>query len=298
MRINSLKGRRTEELLADKKEKIPHWALRREYRSTYRDQLRSAEKLIAGKWYPQAVKTDPVIPISVEEGIAKDLQVGVGDEIVFDVQGVPLTTRVANLRQVDWKRVQPNFFVVFPRGVIEEAPAFHVLVTRVDSAQSSATLQRSVVQQFPNVSVIDITLILQTLDSVVSKVSFVIRFMALFTVVTGLFVLVGSILSGRFQRIRESILLRTLGASRVQVLRILMVEYFCLGAMAAVTGIVLSVVATWALAQFVFEVKFSLAALPLVAAVAIVSTLTVVTGLLMSRGILNHPPLAVLRTEG
>ena len=77
---------------------------------------------------------------------------------------------------------------------------------------------------FPNVSAMDLTLILQTLDSILSKISFAIRFMALFTVATGLVVLVGAILTGRYQRVRESILLRTLGASRKQVLRILLVE--------------------------------------------------------------------------
>jgi putative ABC transport system permease protein len=297
MRINSIKGRPTEELLADKKEKIPHWALRREYRSTYRDHLRSAERIVAGKWHPQAEKEASIIPISLEEGIAEDLKVGLGDEIVFDVQGVPIATRVASLRQVDWKRVQPNFFVVFPAGVLEDAPGFHVLVTRITSPEQSATLQRAVVQKYPNVSVIDITLVLQTLDSVVGKVSYVIRFMALFTVATGLLVLVGAVLTGRFQRVRESVLLRTLGASRAQVLRILMVEYLCLGAMAALTGIALALASSWALARFVFEVGFTVSPLPVAASVVIVSLLTVLTGLVMSRGVLSHPPLAVLRSE-
>jgi putative ABC transport system permease protein len=292
-----LKGRTVESLLANKDSGIPNWTLRREYRSTYHDRLRDSEKIVAGTWHGRVSgETDPV-PISVEDDIAKELQVGLGDEIVFDVQGIALRTRVASLREVDWRRVQPNFFVVFPRGVLEAAPVMHVLVTRVGTAGESARLQREVVTKFPGVSAIDLTLILQTLDSIVGKIAFVVRFMAMFTVLTGLLVLVGALATGRFQRIQESILLRTLGASRRQVFQVLVVEYCALGFLATVTGGVLALAAAWALAIWVFQVSFVPPWWPLLAAVGVVPALTVVTGLLMSRGVLNHPPLAILRVE-
>src|SRR6185295_10362905 len=117
-------------------------------------------------------------------------------------------------------------------------------------------LQREVVRQFPNVAAIDLTLVLQTLDSILGKISFVVRFMAMFTVLTGLLVLVGSLVTGRYQRIQESILLRTLGASRQQVFQVLLVEYLALGVLAASTGILLAMGAAWALAAFVFKVPF------------------------------------------
>jgi len=203
---------------------------------------------------------------------------------------------VASVRQVDWRRVQPTVYLLFPRGVLEDAPATHVLLTRA-SAEKSASLQRLLVQKFPNVLAIDVTLILQTLDTILSKISFVLRFMALFTVITGLLVLAGAILTGRYQRIHESILLRTLGASRTQILRILLVEYFCLGLLAALTGVLLAIAATWALAAFVFDLRFVLSVLAPLIAVVVVSGLTVLTGLLASGGVLNHPPLEILRAE-
>ena len=297
MRLASVKGRSVESLLADKQKRFPHWSLRHEYRSSYNDHLRDGEKIIAGTWVAQAIKDTNAAPISVEEGVAKELQVSLGDELVWDVQGVPVATRVASLRQVDWRRIQPNFFILFPRGVLEDAPAMDVLVTRAASAEESARLQREVVKQFPNVSAIDLRLILQTLDSIIGKISFVVRFMAMFTVATGLLVLVGALLTGRYQRIQESILLRTLGAGRGQILRILFVEYFSLGALAALTGIILAVAAAWALSRFVFQVHFVPEAMPLLVALLVVPALTVITGLLMSRGVLNQPPLAVLRAE-
>jgi len=297
MRLSSVKGRSVESLLADPQRLSPAWQLRREYRSTYRDRLHDGEKLVAGTFVANVPPGTAIVPISMESEIAKDLQLGLGDEVVFDLQGVPLTARVTSWRTVDWRRIQPNFFVVFPTGVLEAAPTMHVMLTRVPTSAEAGRLQREVVLAFPNISVVDLTLILQTIDSILSKISFVIRFMALFTVLTGLLVLVSALVTGRYQRMRESVLLRTLGASRRQILNILAVEYLALGLLAALTGIVLAVGASWALAQFVFKVGFAFQAGPVVVALLVVPGITVVTGLLMSRGVLNQPPLAVLRGD-
>jgi putative ABC transport system permease protein len=297
MRLRNINGRSIESILADKERQRNRWAFRREYRSTYSDHLRPGERVIAGIYVSSVTNDTPVIPVSVEEGIAKDLAVGVGDELVFDVQGVPVTTRVASVRSVEWRRIQPNFFVLFPRGGLDQAPAMHVLVTRAPSPEQSAQLQRELVKAFPNVSVIDLTLVLRTVDSILGKISFVIRFMALFTVATGLLILVSTLATTRYQRIQESVLLRTLGASRAQVLRILLVEYFLLGFLGALTGILLAVLAAWALTAFVFKLPFGLGVSPMWAALLAVPAVTVGIGLLITRGVLNHPPLAILRAE-
>lgn len=298
MRLKSIRGRPVEEILSSPGGRAPGWALRREFRSTFTDRLRDSEKVVAGRWVDRVESGVEPVPVSVEDGIAKELGVGLGDELEWDIQGVPLRTRVASLREVDWRRVQPNFFVLFPRGPLDEAPAFHVLVTRVDTPAESAALQRSVVERFPNVSAIDITLVLRTLDQVLGKIAFVVRFMALFTVATGLLVLVAAVSSGRYQRVRESILLRVLGASRRQVLRVLLVEYAALGLLAAMTGVLLALAAAGLLAWLVFKVPYVPPPGPPVAAVVLVTLLTVVTGFLSSRGVTTHPPLEILRAEG
>ena len=257
MRLSSVKGQSVESILSDtnraRGEGGRRWAYRREYRSTYRDQLSDGEKIVAGQWIGRVTSDTKIVPISMEQDIAKDLHVGLGDELVFDVQGVPLTTRVASLREVEWRRIEPNFFVVFPAGVLEDAPAMHVLVMHVASAAESARVQREVVKAFPNVSAIDLTLVLQTVNSILGKISFVIRFLAMFTVLTGFLVLVTALLTGRYQRVQESVLLRTLGASRGQIFKILLVEYFSVCLLAALAGMSLSLLAGWALSRFVFR---------------------------------------------
>ena len=184
------------------------------------------------------------------------------------------------------------------KEVISSTGTMHVLVLHVKSGEESAHLQREVVKAFPNVSAIDLTLVLQTVDALLGKISFVIRFLAMFTVLTGFLVLVTALLTGRYQRIQESVLLRTLGAARGQILKILLVEYLLIGLLAALTGILLAVPAAWALAVFVFHSPFAPEPIPLLAAFLIVPGVTTVTGFMMSRGVLSQPPLAILRTEG
>ncbi len=297
MRIEEINGKNVREMQKDTTSGIPGWALRREYRSSYRDSLNDNEKLLSGALQKRMSGPEDTIRVSVDEGIAKTLKVKVGDAVVFDVQGVPVKTIVGSLREVNWRRLMPSFYILFPPGALENAPQFHVLVTRVPNAESSARLQRAVVQAFPNVSAIDLTLVLRTADNILSKIAFVIRFMALFSILTGLTVLASAVITSRYQRLQESVLLRTLGASRKQVLKIMTLEYFFLGSLAAFTGLVLAFVGSWALARFVFETAFAPEILPTLIIIVAVVTLTIFLGMVNSRGLVERSPLEILRVE-
>ncbi len=297
MRIASVKGRSVKSILADSNRHTPRWAYQHEYRVTYRDSLIDTEHLVRGTIQKKVTKAGEIPKISIEQEMARNLNVAIGDTIVFNVSGIPITTTVGSIRDVDWQRVQPNFFVVFPDGVLDNAPQFFVIVTRVPNDNISANLQRAVVQQFPNVSIIDLKLIITTIDNVLSKIAFAIRFMALFSIFTGLIVLSGSIVTSRYQRIKESVLLRTLGASRNQVLKIMSIEYLFLGLFAALTGVILAIFSSWSLFYFVFNSAFTFSPIPLILALFIVMILTLGIGLLNSRGIHTRPPLEILRSE-
>lgn len=296
MRMTEIKGRNA---ASYKKDSVAWGAMRgleREYRVTYRDSLSDSEELIDGKWIGKAEPGKPVY-VSLEDGYAKRIGVKIGDELTFNVQGAPLKALVGSTRKVDWNRIQTNFILIFPTGVLEDAPQFHVLLTQVPSNELSAKYQQAVVKAFPNISMIDLGLVLSVLDEILDKMGFVIRFMAAFSIITGLIVLIASVLISKYQRIRESVLLRTMGASRKQILVITALEYFFLGALAAGAGIVLALVASWGLARFVFETTFSPEILPVLMLFLLITSLTVLIGLFNSRGVLNRPPLEVLRSE-
>lgn len=297
MRLTTLKGQSVEALLKDPNSGVAGWALRREYRSTYRGELSDTETLMEGDFVGRVEEGTERVPVSLETGLAQQLGVKIGDELVFDVQGVPVTTEVSSLRRVEWQRLQPNFFVVFPEGVLEPAPKTFVAPVRTPTAEASAKMQQAVGRELPSVSAIDLRLILETFDSIFAKAAFVISFMAGFTVLTGVIVLAGAILAGRFQRIRETVLLRTLGATRRQLQQIQVVEYVVLGVLAAVTGGALAVGANAALAKWVFKAPFVWSPGALAASVAGAVAITLITGMVTNRGITRHPPLEVLRQE-
>jgi putative ABC transport system permease protein len=299
MKIATLKGRPVSEVARDKGEGIPEWTLRREYRATFRDHVVDrTEKITAGEWVGRVESNIEVVPVSVEEGLAEQMNLSLGDEIEWDVQGLLMKTRVASLREVEWRRLEPNFFVVWPAGVLEPAPKFYVAAARVATPEDSARVQQAVVSVLPNVSAIDIQLVMDTLDGIFEKVQFVIQFMALFTVATGIIVLAGVVLSGRHQRLREVVLLRTLGATGRQLWQIQIVEYAVLGLLAAVVGCGLAMTANALLAYFAFETTGVYPLGTLAMAILGVVSITLLTGLLSNRGVTQHPPLEVLRAEG
>ncbi|HEV2354639.1 MAG TPA: FtsX-like permease family protein, partial [Puia sp.] len=268
-----------------------------EMRVSYRDSLIKSEKLVAGKLGPPVRKTGDVIYVSWDDDLAKQLGVQLGDKVVFDVQGFPVATVVGSLRHID-NGLRMRLPMIFPSGVLEQAPQFHIMTMQAPTSEVSARFQRAVVQQYPGVSVVDLAAVLGVLRDILAKIGSVIRFMAGFSMLTGLIVLIASVLVSKFQRIQESVLLRTLGASRRQVLVITMLEYFFLGGLASIVGIVLSMGFTAVLAKFAFQGVFVPNWWVAGALFAGVSSLTVLIGLYNVRGVLNRPPLEILRREG
>jgi putative ABC transport system permease protein len=292
-KVNNITG---ETLRKDSTIKMWRGMFDREYRVTFRDSITNSEKIVKGKWSGKMDEAGKIF-ISLDERFAKNNSIKIGDTMIFNVQGSVISTIVGSFRQVDWGRVQTNFLVVFPTGVLEQAPMFHVLVTRIDNKDVSARFQQQLVQRFPNVTVIDLSAVLNIVSQIIDKVGFVIRFMAAFSIFTGLIVLIASVLISKYQRIQESVLLRTLGASRKQIFYITALEYFFLGALAAGTAMFLSLGMTWLIARFIFETEFTTEWMWLLIVFVSVCLLTVFIGLINSRGVVTRPPLEILREE-
>lgn len=298
MRIEAVRGVPVTELLKARGSRVGAWALRREYRVTYRGRLSDTERVVSGTFTGQVPPGASPIPISVDEGLAKDLALSIGTAIDWNVEGVVLHSVVGSIRMVDWRRLEPNFFVVFPDGVLEDAPQSFVAAVRAPDAQASGRLQAAGAQAFPNVSAIDLSALLQTLDGVFGKVAFVVEFMALFTAATAVVVLAAAVFAGRHQRRREVVLLRTLGASRRQLARIQATEYAALGLLAGALGSVLAWSAAQVLARHVFRLRPAAPPAVFIAGIAVVVATTLATGWLADHALLRQPPLESLRSEG
>ncbi|RZV54601.1 MAG: FtsX-like permease family protein, partial [Flavobacteriaceae bacterium] len=255
MRMHSINGRPANEIRKDTTSKVRNWVFNHEFRTTYRDSLIASETIEKGEWTPKISEGDDV-EISISYDLAENAQLSVGDEVAFNVQGVILNTRVGSVRAVDWSRLQMNFMVVFPDGVLEDAPQFNVITAYVPDETRSASLQRTLVKNFPNVTVIDLRQIYTVIEDVLDKVTWVINFMAFFSILTGIIVLIGSVRTSKYQRIRESVLLRTMGAKGNQILKITALEYLYLGILGSLVGILLSLVGSQLLATLLFEEPF------------------------------------------
>ena len=298
MRLSAVKGRTLSDIKSDPKNTIDEWILNREWRSSYRGALGPAERLVAGDYVARWDSFEEPVPISMEADMAKDLGVELGDTLVFDIQGIPMEVAVSSLRKVDWAELRPNFFATFPLGVLEAAPQWWIAVGRSPDVATTAALQTELFQAYPNISAVDLNVVINALQGIFGRINFAIRFMGLFTAITGVIILANAVTTSRNQRVRESVLLRTIGASGGQIRMILALEYALIGFVSAVIGVGLALAASTALGVWVFKVDFYIPVVAVGAAVVFVSGLAVVTGMLSSRGIANHPPLAILRREG
>src|SRR6056297_2356365 len=297
MRLASRKGVPVSEVRADTTLDVRGWALGREYRVTYRSDLAETETITDGEWISETDGINSVVPISVATQIQEDLQIEVGDTLGFNVQGVPVTTVVASLRDVDFQQPQPNFFVLFPTGVLEAAPQFFATTIRTDSEQQSLAIQQNIAREFPNISAIDVSVALESVQEFLGKISMAIQFMALFSIITGFIVLASSIAISRKQRTKESVLLRTLGAEKRQIGSIQTIEYALLGLLSSLAGLIFAFVASWALAFFYFDMAFVPNIVNLLLITLFVMIAAILIGWSGSRHIFKHSPLEILRLE-
>lgn len=296
MRIHSINEKPVNAIRQDSTNHIRRWVLNHEFRTTYRNALTDSEELIAGQWISKLKSGDPVV-ISISDNLADDAKLNVGDSVVFNIQGVLMPTTVGSIRKVNWAQMQLNFTIVFPEGVLEDAPQFKVLTTSVPDDVSSARLQHNLVNKFPNLTILDLRQLATLVEDILDQVAWVISFMAFFSILTGIIVLIGSVRTSKYQRIKESVLLRTLGAKNVQILQIASFEYMLLGLLGSFVGVALACLGSLTLALFVFKESFVPSLVPFIVFLPGITGLVVAIGLSNIRGVLKTSPLEVLRRE-
>ncbi|PQJ80891.1 hypothetical protein BTO18_03630 [Polaribacter porphyrae] len=296
MRIEKIRGKTANEIRKDTTIKMRRWMLNREFRVTYRDALAETEELLEGEFTGKA-NGQNIVPISISESLARDANLKLEDKVTFNIQGVLMDTKVGSIRKVDWSSMQVNFLILFPTGVLEKAPQFNVMTTYAPNEEVSADLQRNLVKNFPNVTILDLRQVFTIIEDILNKVSWVINFMAFFSILTGFIVLIGSVRNSKYQRIKESVLLRTLGAKSKQILQITALEYVYLGILGSLTGILLSLIGSQLLATFLFKEPFIPSSIPFVVFLPAITFLVVVIGLSNLKSVLQSPPLEVLRKE-
>jgi putative ABC transport system permease protein len=267
----------------------------REYMLTSAAALPDGDRLLAGRWWTDdEARARP--RVSLEEDMAKALALGVGDTLAFDVQGARVDAEVTSIRAVDWQSFSTNFFAILSQGALDGAPTIWVATARVPPALEPR-VQDAVALRFPNVTAVAVRDVLERVSGLLGQMAFAIRAIAAFTVGAGLVVMIAALTATRAQRLSESVILRTLGATRGVVARAFAVEYACLGAVAGVGGTALASALAWIVLEHLLDTPWLLA--PLTLAVGVVATivLSVAVGFLATWRLLGQKPLPVLRRE-
>jgi putative ABC transport system permease protein len=271
------------------------WYLTREYVLTWAAEPPRDNRVTAGRWWtPADAAREPLV--SVEAEIAGQLGVAVGSSLTFDVQGVPITGRVANLRHVDWQSFNSNFFVIFSPGALDGAPATYIATARV-RPEDEGRVQSAVVAAYPNVTAIPVRDVLARVAALLDQIGLAIRVIAAFSVASGLIVMAGALSITRHQRLYQSVILKTLGATRAFLARVFAIEYALLGAAAGVCGSALAAVLAWAVLRFALELPWRWAPEALAVGVASATALAALVGFLATHRLLARKPLDVLRQE-
>jgi putative ABC transport system permease protein len=258
---------------------------------SWADQLPAGDTMVQGKWW-----SNPSVPaIAMSDDTAGRIHVGIGSAITVEIDGREMTLKVAALFKADEQHIGARASFLLPSDLVKDAPAVWYGSVRVNSKQVGQ-IERSLFAQFPTVTVINIADVLDRIETVVHQITFVVRFLAGFSIFAGLMILASSIASTRFRRTREAVVLKTLGATRGRIVRIFSVEFSVLGLLAGAVGVVFANVLTRVLViklevPWHFDFNASLVAL---FGTAVLAT---ATGWLASYRILGLRPLEVLREE-
>ncbi len=303
-RISALDGRTVAELTRgqrrgrdgrngrDNREGGRRWALTREQRLTYVEDLPADNQVVAGSLWNDPAHAE----VSVEQEFADDMGLKLGSMIRFDIQGVPVDLKVTSLRTVDWRTFGINFFLVVEPGVLENAPQLRLAAFQLPRG-TEQRFQDLLAAGYPNVTLLRIREILEKVAQVLDRIGVGIRFLGGFTVLAGIAILAGAVTAGSVRRGREVALLKTLGMTRRNVAGTFAVEYALIGLVAALIGTAGGTALAWGILHHGFELDFRFEPLPIAVALASGVILTIAAGLAASLRALERRPIEVLREE-
>jgi putative ABC transport system permease protein len=303
-RLETLRGKPVEKAIdfaerSTREQEEEERSRNRGFNLTYRDHLLDSEKIAKGRDF--SGRYDPAsgkLPeVTLERQYADRLGVGIGDRVGFDVQGIPVEAEVVGLRRVRWSSFQPNFFVVFQPGVLEDAPkTFLGGVPRVDPGTRRG-IQEAIVAKYPNVAIIQVEAMVRKILKVFDQMAVAIRLTAIFSLVTGIFVLFSSARRQAALRRRSALLLRAVGASARNVLAIFLWEFGVLAVVASAFGAVFSLAIARVLAWFLFD-RAEFAVRPVTLGVVVgVSAIALAAAASAASGLVREKPWRLLQAE-
>jgi putative ABC transport system permease protein len=262
----------------------------REFNLSWAKDLRSDNKLVEGKWWSASDNTPQ---ISMEEGIAKSLNIGIGDTLTYDVAGSRFSAPITSLRKLDWDSFKPNFFVIVSPGVIDDFPASWM--TSFYLPPQNQRMINTLIGSFPNLTVIDASAIMQQVRKITDQVSSAVEFVFVFTLIAGLVVLYAAITATQDERIFEGAIMRTLGGSRRQLTLAQLAEFAAIGLLAGTIAAMGAMGLSYVLSVKVLNLPYHFSAVVPTVGMLCGAVGVALAGLLGTRRVLSEPPLLTIR---
>ena len=223
----------------------------REYFLSYRDELYDTEEVTKGNWWNESGRNE----VSVERDFAGYLQAGVGDELTFNVQGREVSGKITNLRSVNWADMKPNFVVLFSKGILEKAPRFYIVSLLIDTNEDRYQLQKVIVNQFPNITVIDTEKTIQAFMGILEKVTQMMALMTAFILAASFVLVFTTLYASQSERKREFALLRVIGANSRFMGKHFLREALLVSIISFLLGLIYAVVSNEVLNRSVLELR-------------------------------------------
>jgi putative ABC transport system permease protein len=267
----------------------------REFNLSWTDRMPEGNRTVGGAFWTTQGR-GAAAGISLEDGIAQTLGVKLGDRLTFDAGGIRVTAPVTSLRKVDWDSFRVNFFALFAPGALDTLPATYIAAFR--APEGNAGWLSGLVSRYPNILAIDVAEILQQIQGIIDRVARAVEFVFLFTLAGGLLVLQAAIASTQDERKFDAAIVRTLGASQRQLQSAQATEFLLLGSLAGLLGAAGATAIGYALAEHVFNIRFTGNALVWVYGIVVGAAAVTLAGWLGTRSTVNEPPLTVLRDLG
>ena len=271
--------------------KDARWFVNREQNLSWAGELSSSNELLEGDWWPADYDGPPLV--SIEEEVAMETGLAIGDVLQFEIAGQQLEARIASVRRINWDSFMPNFFLVLSPGALDSYPATFIASLRVDDDDKAALVD--LVREHPTISVIDLDSILQQVRGIIEKASMAVQAVFFFTLAAGIAVLFAAVQATIDERRFESAMLRALGARKRIVFAGVMAEFAALGAAAGILASAGASVLAAVLAVQLFDLPYSFNPLLWVAGVAAGLLVVCASGYFAARSAINSAPVDVLR---
>lgn len=270
------------------------WALRGDRGLTYAATPPEGTHLVAGSWWPANYDGPPLV--SFDGALAKGWDVGIGDIIRVNVLGRDIDLKIANLRNIAWQSLSINFFMVASPGLLSHAPHTHIATVQIADA-GQGQLLRAVTDALPNVTGIRVEDVLSAIAGLLNQVAAALTATGALTLFAGIFVLVGAIAAGQRRRVREAVILKTLGATRGQIRAAWLTEFGLIGAVAGVFAAIVGSAASFGVAHYIMHTDWIFMPVTLIYTLAGALALMLLFGYAGTAAALRARPAPLLRNE-